>query len=489
MSHERRFFIDGEWSPPSTGQWIEVINPATEEPLGSVGAGNQADVDRAVNAARSAFPAFSQTSRDERIALLERIADIYAARSEEMAHTVTEEMGAPLQLARSAQVATGLAHLRKAIEVLRNFDFCMVRGRTHIVKEPIGVCGLITPWNWPLNQIASKVAPALAAGCTVVLKPSEVAPLNASLFAEILEEAGTPRGVFNLVHGTGADVGHCIASHRDVDMISFTGSTRTGALVAKAAADTIKRVHQELGGKSANVILPGADLTEAVTRGVASCFRNSGQSCNSPTRMFVPRESLSEAIELAVSVASASRVGSPRAPDTVLGPVASEPQFRRVQNYITSAIEDRVPLVAGGPGRPAGFARGFYVRPTIFAPVDPHMTIAREEIFGPVLCILPYDDQQELIALVNNSVYGLAAYVHGRNLTDIYKVATQLRVGTVNLNYAPWDPGAPFGGYKQSGNGREYGEFGLEAFLELKSIVGHDEMIAPARETSSTTRD
>jgi aldehyde dehydrogenase (NAD+) len=383
-------------------------------------------------------------------------------------------MGAPAWLATRAQAATGLAHLGQVIAVLKDFAFESMRGTTLIAKEPVGVCGFITPWNWPINQIMTKVAPALAAGCTMVLKPSEIAPLNAMILAEILHAAGVPKGVFNLVNGDGPTVGQAIASHPDVDMVSFTGSTRGGIAVAKAAADTVKRVHQELGGKSANIILPDADLQKAVTGGVQGCFNNSGQSCNAPTRMFVQAGQQDQAAAIAKAVAEATKVGDPAAKGTTIGPVVSEVQFKKIQRLIEAGIAEGATLVAGGPGRPEGFNRGYYVRPTVFANVKPDMTIAREEIFGPVLSILPYESEEQVIGMANDTVYGLSGYVQSGDIDHARRVAAQLRTGNVHLNGAGPDFAAPFGGFKQSGNGREWGEFGFEEFLEIKAVMGYN---------------
>ncbi|HWG80899.1 MAG TPA: aldehyde dehydrogenase family protein [Stellaceae bacterium] len=474
MTDFTRFYINGEWVAPLQPKPFDVINPATEEPVAQISLGSAGDVDRAVTAAKAAFPAFSRTNKAERIALLQKIVEAYKARYDELAQTITREMGAPAWLASRAQAATGLAHLNQMIAVLKDFSFESVRGTTLIAKEPVGVCGFITPWNWPMNQIACKVVPALAAGCTMVLKPSEIAPLNAVIYAEILHAAGVPKGVFNLVNGDGATVGQAIAAHRDIDMVSFTGSTRAGIAVAKAAADTVKRVHQELGGKSANIILPDADLQKAVAGGVQSCFNNSGQSCNAPTRMFVQARQHDRAVEIAKAAAEATKVGDPNTKGTTIGPVVSEAQFRKIQRLIEAGIAEGATLVAGGPGRPEGFNRGYYVRPTVFANVKPEMTISREEIFGPVLSILPYDSEEQVIRMANDTVYGLSGYVQSGDIEHARKVAAQLRTGNVHLNGAGPDFGAPFGGYKQSGNGREWGEFGLDEFLEVKAVMGYN---------------
>jgi aldehyde dehydrogenase (NAD+) len=471
MTDFTRFYINGEWVAPLEPMPFDVINPASEEPVAQISLGSAGDVDRAVAAAKAAFPAFSRTSKAERIALLQKIVEVYKARYDELAQTITKEMGAPAWLASRAQAATGLAHLNQMIAILKDFSFESVRGSTLIAKEPVGVCGFITPWNWPMNQIACKVVPALAAGCTMVLKPSEIAPLNAVIYAEILDAAGVPKGVFNLVNGDGATVGQAIAAHPDVDMVSFTGSTRAGIAVAKAAADTVKRVHQELGGKSANIILPDADLQKAVAGGVQSCFNNSGQSCNAPTRMFVQARQHDRAMEIAKAAADATKVGDPNTKGTTVGPVVSEAQFRKIQRLIEAGIAEGATLVAGGPGRPEGFNRGYYVRPTVFANVKPEMTISREEIFGPVLSILPYESEEQVIRMANDTVYGLSGYVQSGDIEHARKVAAQLRTGNVHLNGAGPDFGAPFGGYKRSGNGREWGEFGLDEFLEVKAVM------------------
>lgn len=467
-----RFYIDGQWVAPSVPKRCEVINPATEEPIAHISLGNAMDVDRAVKAARVAFDGFSRTSAQDRIELLGKILAVYKGRLPQMAATITAEMGAPAWLANRAQAPCAMAHVMQMIDVLKQFVPETSQGTTSIVREPIGVCALITPWNWPINQVACKVIPALAAGCTMVLKPSELAPLSAILFAEILHEAGVPNGVFNLINGDGPVVGQAMAAHPDVDLVSFTGSARAGIQVAKAAAETVKRVHQELGGKSPNIILPDADLDKAVTSGVEACFRNSGQSCNAPTRMFVHASQYRQAVNLARSVAERSKVGDPTAEGTVLGPVVSFAQFERVQRFIEQGIEEGATPIVGGAGRAPGLNRGYFVRPTVFADVRPEMKIARDEIFGPVLCMLAYETESEAIAMANDTVYGLAGYVQSRDLGHARRVASQLRVGQVIINDTPVDFGAPFGGYKQSGNGREWGRFGFEEFLEIKSVLG-----------------
>lgn len=474
MANALKFYIDGAWVDPVTPAVLDVIDPSNEEAFAQISVGTAADVDRAVAAARAAFPAFARVSRAERLALLRRILEIYRRRYDEMAATLSREMGAPLKFARTAQAAMGTGHMAQMIETLEGFSFEERRGSTMVVKEPIGVVGMITPWNWPINQIVCKVAPAIAAGCTMVLKPSEIAPLNAILWAEIMEEAGTPKGVFNLVNGDGPTVGAAMSAHPDIDMMSFTGSTRAGIAVAKAAADTVKRVSQELGGKSANILLRDVDLQHAVTRGVAGCYGNSGQSCNAPTRMFVPADLHDQAVAIARQAAETFKVGHPQSDDPVLGPVVSQLQFDKIQGLIQAGIEEGAELVTGGVGRPEGLNRGYYVRPTVFANVRQDMRIAREEIFGPVLSILPYESEEQVIGMANDTVYGLAAYVQSKDLDHAREVAAQMRAGNVFINYPAWDAGAPFGGYKQSGNGREYADFGLNEFLEIKGVVGYE---------------
>ena len=473
MSHSLQFYIDGAWVEPAEPRRLAVIDPSTEEPCGEIALGSAADVDKAVAAARRAFESFSLTGREERLSLLRRLQSVYERRFDEMGAVISREMGAPLPFAREWQAGIGLRHLKKAIETLETFRFEEPRGTTMVFKEPIGVVGMITPWNWPMNQIMAKVAPALATGCTMILKPSEIAPLSAILFAEMMDEAGVPPGVFNLVNGDGPGVGEAISRHPGIDMVSFTGSTRAGILVAKGAADTIKRVHQELGGKSANILLPDVDLEAAVTKGVQGCFGNSGQSCNAPTRMFVPIERHDEAAEIAARAAAGFKTGPADADGVHLGPVVSQMQYDKIQRLIETGIEEGASLVAGGLGRPDGMNRGYFVKPTVFAHVTPDMTIAREEIFGPVLSILSYESEEEAIRLANDTVYGLAAYIQSGDLARARRVASRMRAGSVYLNYPAWDPGAPFGGYKQSGNGREYADFGLEEFLEIKGVVGY----------------
>ena len=472
MNNALKFYIDGAWVEPSGTARLPVVDPCTEEAFAEVAMGTPADVDRAVAAAKRAFASFSMTTPAERLALIRRILDAFLARHDEMGDIISREIGAPKAMAHAWQAGIGRRHLEELIRTCETFEWQRMKGTTLVNHEPVGVVALITPWNWPINQIVCKAAPAIAAGCTMVLKPSEVSPLNAVLFAEILDAAGVPAGVFNLVHGDGPTVGAALAAHPDVDMVSFTGSTRAGIEVAKLAAPTVKRVHQELGGKSANILLDDVDFEAAVTAGVNSCFGNSGQSCNAPTRMLVPAARHDEAVEIARRAAEAHRVGPADHAATTMGPVVSDVQFERVQRLIAIGIGEGARVVAGGLGRPQGLERGYYVRPTVFADVKPSMTIARDEIFGPVLAIMPYRDEDEAVAIANDSPFGLAAYVQSGDSERARRVGFRLRAGSVYLNYPSWDAGAPFGGYKQSGNGREYGEWGLEAFLEVKALVG-----------------
>jgi len=472
MQDRLQFYIDGRWVDPSEARTHEVINPATEEPIARIALGSAKDVDLAVAAARRAFESFSQTTPKQRKELLEAVVSAYQARYDDLVEAISQEMGAPLWLAKAAQAATGLGHFTQMIQALDDYPFEEQRGTTLIRHEPIGVCALITPWNWPLNQITCKVAPALAAGCTMVLKPSEVAPLDAILFTEILDAAGVPAGVFNLVNGDGPTVGRALSEHPDVDMVSFTGSTRAGIDVARSAAPTVKRVAQELGGKSANIILDDADLATAIGDGVMGCAMNSGQSCNAPTRMLVPRALHDQAVAIAKQVAESIAVGDPAAEGTRIGPVVSEVQWKKIQGLIQKGIDEGATLVTGGPGRPEGLDRGYYVRPTVFANVRNDMSIAREEIFGPVLSILPYDDEDEAVRIANDTPYGLAGYVSSGDLEHARRVARRIRAGQISVNGAQPDFSAPFGGYKQSGNGREWGVFGLEEFLETKAVLG-----------------
>ncbi len=467
-----QFYIDGQWVDPVTPKTLDVINPANEEVCGRISLGSAEDVDRAVKAARRAFETWSVTSREERVAVLERIVAEYQKRFDDMAKAITEEMGAPAWLAQRAQAAIGIGHLATAIEVLKNYKFEEDRGSTKLAKEPIGVCGFITPWNWPINQIATKVAPALATGCTMVLKPSEVAPFSGYIWSEILDAAGVPAGVFNMINGDGPTVGAAISSHPGVDMVSFTGSTRAGIEVAKNAAATVKRVHQELGGKSPNIILENADYQKAVGGGVAAVMMNSGQSCNAPTRMLVPHKKMEEAIAIAKATAEAHDVGDPNG-NAKMGPVVSEVQFNKIQGLIQKGIDEGATLVAGGVGRPETIDKGYYVKPTVFANVTNDMTIAREEIFGPVVSILGYDNIDEAVAVGNDTEYGLAAYVSGNDRDEVRKVASRLRAGQVILNGAQASMMDPFGGYKMSGNGREWGDHAFAEFLETKAVIGY----------------
>jgi len=474
MKECMQFYINGEWVDPVDPKHLDVINPATEETIGKIAMGNSKDVDKAVAAAKEAFDSFSQTSKEERLALMGKILEVYQSRYDEIAEIISSEMGAPLWLSKAAQAATGAGHFGTFMEVLKNYSFDEDKGTTRLRKEPVGVCGLITPWNWPINQIACKVAPALAAGCTMVLKPSEVSPLNAIIFAEVLHEAGVPAGVFNLVNGDGLSVGEAMSSHPDIDMMSFTGSTRAGVAVARASADTVKRVSQELGGKSANIILDDADFNKSVAGGVTSCFMNSGQSCNAPTRMLVPADRQDEAVAIAKATAEATLVGDPKEVAAGgIGPVVSEVQFNKIQGLIEKGIEEGATLVTGGPGKPDGFNAGYYVKPTIFSDVSNDMTIAREEIFGPVLSILPYKDEDDAISIANDTEYGLSGYVSGSQ-EKAQKFAEKFRSGNVHVNGAGPDFNAPFGGYKKSGNGREWGDLGFEEFLEIKAILGYN---------------
>jgi len=469
----RQFYIDGKWVDPAATHDFTIINPSNEEPVAVISLGSAVDVDRAAAAAKRAFETYSETSPKERLELLRRIIEVYQSKIGEMAETISLEMGAPIALSRKAQAPAGLAHLLEIVKVLEHFHFEELKGSTLMRKQPIGVCGLITPWNWPMNQIICKVAPALAAGCTMVLKPSEIAPLSAYLFAQILHEAAVPPGVFNLVNGDGPTVGGAIASHPDVAMVSFTGSTRAGVTVAVAAAPTVKRVTQELGGKSANIILDDADLENAVKHGAQECFRNSGQSCNAPTRMLVPRSKMAEASVVAKQAAESTIVGDPSSDETSLGPLAGRAQFDKVQRLIQQGVAEGATLVAGGPGRPEGMHKGYFVRPTVFADVRNEMTIAREEIFGPVLCIIPYEDEDDAVRIANDTPYGLSGFVTAGDIERAHRVAKRIRAGNVHINGARIDFAGCFGGFKQSGNGREWGEAGLEEFLELQAIFGY----------------
>jgi aldehyde dehydrogenase (NAD+) len=471
MREHLKFYIGGQWVDPADLKTLDVINPATEQVSGKIALGTAADVDRAVKAARKAFATWSLTSREERLGVLQRILGQYQKRIGDLGVAITEEMGAPKALANGFQVGLGAAHLNTAIEVLKNFRFEEPRGATMIVKEPVGVCGLITPWNWPLNQIAVKVFPALATGCTVILKPSEVAPFSAHIFAEIMHAAEVPAGVFNLIQGDGPGVGAALARHPDIDLISFTGSTRAGVDIAKNAAASVKRVCQELGGKSPNIIFDDAQFEKHVAAGVASMMGNSGQTCSAPSRMLVPKARMDEAIRIAREAASKVTVGDPQG-DFGIGPVVSRAQFEKVQTLIQKGVDEGATLVAGGPGRPEGLNKGYYVKPTVFANVSNNMTIARDEIFGPVLTILGYDNLDQAVEIANDTEYGLAGYVAAADLDKARAVARKLRAGWVSINDG-FDFNAPFGGYKKSGNGREWGEFGFNEYLEIKGMLGY----------------
>ena len=466
------FYINGAWVKPSETKTLDVINPATEEAVATISLGSQADVNSAVSAAKSAFESYSLTPVAERIELLTTIREIYKRRIDDVADAIQTEMGAPTSLARGAQAMVGLGHLKAAIRSLSNHEFEYTHGKFLIRHEPIGVCGLITPWNWPVNQVVSKLAPCLAAGCTAILKPSEIAPLSSMVIAEIIHEANVPSGVFNLVNGLGPEVGEAMSSHPDIDMMSFTGSTRGGVAVAKASADSVKRVSQELGGKSPNIILDDDHFEKSVMDGVELCMNNTGQSCNAPTRMLVPESRKEEAFKLAVKEAENTTVGDPKADDTIIGPLVSDIQFDKVQTLIDAGISEGATLLVGGTGKPNGLNKGYYVKPTVFGDVTNDMTIAREEIFGPVLSIITYKDIDEAVSIANDSEYGLAAYVAGKNKEDLTAIARRLRAGQIHINYGSGGEDAPFGGYKQSGNGREKAEWGFEEFLEVKAIMG-----------------
>lgn len=475
MLDKRKFYINGEWVAPAKANDFEVINPSTEEPCAVISIGDQADTDAAVAAARAAFIGWSETPKEERLALVEKLADIYEARSAEMGEAISMEMGAPISMAKTAQSGSGAFHIRNFIRAFKKYEFDRHLGahapNDRILHEPVGVCGLITPWNWPMNQVTLKVIPAIAVGCTVVLKPSEIAPLSSMLFAEMIDEAGFPPGVFNLVNGDGVGVGTQLSGHKEVDMISFTGSTRAGIAISKNAADTVKRVALELGGKGANIVFADAD-EKAVKRGVIQCLANSGQSCNAPTRMLVERSIYNEAVKTATAVASAAAVDIASKEGRHIGPVVSELQYNKIQTLIEKGIAEGAKLIAGGPGRPEGLDKGYFVRPTVFADVNNNMAIAREEIFGPVLVMIPFDTEEEAVAVANDTVYGLTNYVQTQDGAKANRMARRLRSGMVEMNGNPRGAGAPFGGYKQSGNGREGGVWGLEDFLEVKSVSG-----------------
>jgi len=470
----RQFYIDGAWVNPVEPKELKVINPATEEVAGVISMGSSKDVDRAVIAARRAFDGYSRSSPAERLALMERILAAYKAHYDEIAQAISIEMGAPITLSKGSQTGIGVGHISAMIDVLKNFKFEEMHGTVRLVQEPVGVCALITPWNWPMNQVAAKVVPALAAGCTMVLKPSEYSPFSAIIWAKVMHEAGVPAGVFNLINGDGAGVGAPLSSHREVDMVSFTGSTRAGSEVARNAAASVKRVHQELGGKSPNVLLDDADFERAVTKSVLHVFQNSGQSCNAPTRMLVPAGKLAEVEAIAKRVAESVITGDPTSEKTNLGPVVSKLQFERVEGYIAKGIAEGAKVVIGGSGRPDGLTKGYFVKPTIFSNVRNDMTIAREEIFGPVLCILPYDNEEQAVQIANDTPYGLAAYVWSKDNLHARRIGARIRAGQVTLNGASGNMNTPFGGFKMSGNGREWGEFGLRDFLEVKAVIGVD---------------
>lgn len=473
MIHQQHQYINGQWVESNGSSTLDVINPSNEQTIGQISLGNATDVDNAVSAARTALETFSQTTVKERAELLGEIISVYQKRSDELAEVVSSEMGAPIKLAKMAQVPSGLGHLKMAMRAVESFPFVEDGKKARVVHEPIGVCGLITPWNWPLNQITAKVAPALAAGCTMILKPSEIAPLNAVMFAEILDEAGVPPGVFNLVQGDGPGVGSAISSHPGIDLVSFTGSTRAGIDVAQKAATTVKRVTQELGGKSPNIILDDADFAKVVARDTFGTCMNTGQSCNAPTRMLVPMSRMKEAADIAAATANKIRVGMSSEESTQMGPLVSDRQFDKVQSLIQQGIDEGAELVAGGTGRPEGIDKGYFVRPTVFANVSNDMTIAREEIFGPVLSLIGYADEDDAVAIANDTPYGLSAYVTAADKDRAARVGARLKAGNVHLNGASVDPGAPFGGFKQSGNGREFGKWGLTEFLEVKALLGY----------------
>ena len=472
MQNNLKFYINGEWVNPTTPNHFDVINPATEEAFTQISLGSKVDIDKAVAAAKEAFHSYSKWSMEDRAALLQRVLDLYEIRHDEIAKSISLEMGAPITMSKASQAAVGSSHFQSALDALKNFTFEKEDRGVILRHEPIGVCGLITPWNWPMNQVAVKVAPALAAGCTVVLKPSEIAPLDAMILAEILHEAGVPAGVFNLVNGNGPDVGEAMSSHPDIQMMSFTGSTRGGIAVARASADTVKRVSQELGGKSANIILRDADIAQAVFDGVIYCMDNSGQSCNAPTRMLVPNETMEIAIEAARRAAESLKIGDPADVSVDLGPVISDVQFNKIQGLIQKGINEGATLVAGGLGLPEHLDKGYFVKVTVFANANNNMTIAREEIFGPVITLIGYDTEEEAIDIANDTDYGLAGYVSSGDMDHAKDVANQIRVGQVIVNYVGGNRDTPFGGYKQSGNGREKGVWGLHDYLEIKAITG-----------------
>ena len=467
------FYIDGAWVDPAAPSTLGVVNPATEETFAMISLGSAADVDRAARAARRAFATYSETTVEQRLGWLRGIIEGFRERLPELARTMTLEMGSPITFATERQATVALFHFEEAARVLADFQFEERMGPGIVRHEPIGVCGLITPWNWPLNQVASKVAPAISTGCTVVLKPSEMAPLSAMILAEIIHDSGLPQGVFNLINGDGPTVGESLASHPEIDLVSFTGSTAAGIRVATLAAPTVKRVAQELGGKSANIILDDADLRASVIAGVHACYTNAGQNCQSPTRMLVHVSQRDAAFDAARTAVASIRLGDPLLPETTLGPLVNQGQFDKVQTLIRAGIEEGATLVAGGPGRPVEMNRGYYVHPTVFGDVTPQMTIAREEIFGPVLSILNYDTEDEAIQIANDTPFGLAGFVQSGDPERALKIAKRIRAGRVYLNGAPFDRSLPFGGYKQSGNGREFGLYGFREYLEVKAVLGY----------------
>ena len=475
MVDRLKFYIDGAWQKPASEKTRPVVNPATEEVLYEIALGSQEDVDKAVAAARRSFDSYSLTTREQRVELLGKIIEVYKRRMKDIGAAISDEMGAPLSFAERFQAGAGLGHLMTTLDVLKSYPFEERLGSAMIVREPVGVVGMITPWNWPLNQIACKVAPALAAGCTMILKPSEYTPSSALVFAEILDEAGVPKGVFNLINGVGAEVGAAMSAHPGIDMMSFTGSTRAGIDVVQRAAPTVKRVTQELGGKSPNIILEDADLSKLIASGTAHCFNNTGQSCNAPTRMLVPLTKMQEAAAVAKGVAEKVKPGDPRSAETTMGPVVNRVQWEKIQGLIKKGIDEGATLVTGGVGRPDGLNKGYYVRPTVFADVSNDMTIAREEIFGPVLSIIGYKDEEDAVRIANDTPYGLAGYVSSGDVERARRVARRMRAGNVNINGAANERAAPFGGYKQSGNGREWGRFGVEEYLEVKAVAGWGE--------------
>jgi aldehyde dehydrogenase (NAD+) len=475
MRDYKQFYINGEWVDPTTPNDFDVINPANEEVCAQISLGSEADVDKAVAAAKAAFESFGRTSREERLELLQSCIEVYQKYYNDIADAIREEMGAPQELAAGAQAFCGLGHLQEAAKILKNFQFEEDLGEHRVFKEPIGVCGLITPWNWPVNQISCKVAPALAVGCTMVLKPSEVAPLSAYLYAQVMHEAGVPAGVFNMINGDGPVVGTALSKHPDVSMMSFTGSTRAGSLVAQNAAPTVKRVTQELGGKSPNIVLDDADLETAVTQGVMHMYQNTGQSCNAPSRMLVPAAKLAEAEAIAAKVTESVVVGDPAAEGTTMGPVVSEVQFTKIQALLEKGVAEGAKVVTGGPGRPEGIDKGYFIKPTVFSGVNNDMTIAREEIFGPVLAMIPYETEEEAIRVANDTPYGLAGYVQSSDMDHAREVASKIRAGNIHINGAAGGFEVPFGGFKQSGNGREWGHHGFTDFLEIKAVEGYGE--------------